>query len=166
MILEREGITQSVSLADWHIERSNLQPPAECATKPLKTLAGETITIVASGDSFDGPPEMRILLDNRLLGEVAVTASHDESSWQTFHFPVPAIVGAQELRIELANDKAGNTAKEDRNLYIKDITISGRAFGPETGEATGFPKSEGVAGQPRAIYNGSLIVTLSDNSPN
>lgn len=160
------NMERSVKLADWRIDRSYTQSPADCPVKTLKGGSDQIIKIVASGDQFDGPPQMRVFLDDELVGEVEVRANNAETAWQSFRLPINKTAKPSKLRMELSNDKTGTNPKEDRNLYIKEISVDGRSFKPEDGQITGYPQSPSVAGQPRAIYNGSLIITLSEASPN
>lgn len=167
IVLQRGSETFSIPIAQWWVDRQSLMPAPECAGLPrltANTPPSDNLTVIsitASGDGFDGAPQMRVYLDDKPIGSVEVTAARKDNEWQTFTFRTDVSMPPRVLEIQLVNDKYDSVTKADRNLYVKDVVIRGRRLRPEDATVTGYP-SEGVPGQPRGIYDGSLKFTLDD----
>jgi hypothetical protein len=59
----------------------------------------QVLQITAAADEADGPPEMRVYLDGRLIGDVEVAASQALDKWQEFGFRSVQATPVRELRI-------------------------------------------------------------------
>jgi len=85
----------------------------------------DTITIIASGDDYLGPPQMGVLINGQQVETASVTAIHSTNQWQTFTYTLPMLVPLQSLSIRFLNDAYGGASTKDRNLYVKSVTING-----------------------------------------
>lgn len=159
IVLKRGTDAHSIPIAQWWIENRQLEPPAECIIKPLLTTNPVTIAVMASGDQFEGAPQMRIYLDDRPIGDAQVTAEHKAGEWQTFIFNAEFAVPAAVLKLALVNDKFDEATEHDRNLYIREISVDSLKLRLEDGVISGAPAA-GIPGEPRPIYNGSLAFSL------
>ena len=76
------------------------------------------ITLLLSGDAYQGPPVADITLDGVALPSVTVTVPHGQPSQRIVLNATP---GPHTLILGFANDAWGGTAATDRNLYLDGI---------------------------------------------
>ena len=126
--------------------------------------AGSVVQVLAAADEADGAPVMRVFLDGRLIGEVDVTAPHSLGRWQQFDFTTEAATPGHELRIEYPNDQVDEATGADRNLWIKAVSLNGRALA--IADAT-FEPSNGVPspGTDALTVSGALVFALDRPRP-
>lgn len=166
--LERGTDRLLIPIAQWWVEHRRLDPPSECPdysaslividqSKLVAAKGAEKIVITASGDEFNGPPQIRVYSNGKLAGEAYVSAAHNANQWQSFTFANNSTEQTRLLQIELANEKTGDETK--RNLFIKGVSVGSQELRLEEGKTPGFA-SIGIAGQPRPIYSGSLVFLI------
>lgn len=159
LVLQRGAETVSIPVARWWMEQRQLEPAAGCSIKPLSIPTPVTIAVTAAGDQFDGPPQMRVYLDDKPVGDAQVTAVHNTGEWQTFIFSAQSEGPPATLRLALVNDKFDAASLRDRNLYIRSVTV-----GPQTLRLEDGVNSEGspvkTSDGSRAVFSGSLAFPL------
>lgn len=159
LVLERDTESISIPIAQWWIEHRKLQPPAACSTRPLPIPVPVTIAITASGDQFEGAPQLRVYLNDKPVGDALVTGSHEAGEWQTYIFNAQSEGRPTLLRLALANDKFDNATAQDRNLYIRDITIGTQKLRLKDAIDSDEPAAWRPDGS-RGIFSGSLTISL------
>jgi hypothetical protein len=125
------GTAQS-SLAQANKDIAALQKIIDAAPPtPVPTSAG--LTVVLSGDMYQGDPLVTISVDGAQQGgTVDITAHHSQGTTQTVSFPGPFNPSAAHaVVVTFANDGwAGSWANNqpdgsDRNVYIESVTLNG-----------------------------------------
>lgn len=121
-----------------------------------------TIKLSASGDSYEGSPQYRVLVDGVQVGGVqAVSAAHESGHWQTATFTAPS-GDFDNVRVEFLNDAYGGSASTDRNLYVAWIEVNGVRLLPEEGSYERWGTS--FEGESKMAWQGALVFDLSDRS--
>jgi hypothetical protein len=127
---------------------------ASCASIQGTTL---NISVVASGDDYDGDPVMGILVNGTQVTTSTVTAVHGSNQWQTFTYTVDAPSPLQTIGVSYTNDLYGTGG--DRNLYVQSITVNGVALTPSQGTYVHWGTSQ--TGQSLLFTTGTLIWNAS-----
>jgi hypothetical protein len=167
MILKRGGETIKVPVAQWWIEQRRIDHSRQCSedwdqpiSAPLiSPFSNQTVSVTASGDLYEGSPIMRVFLDDELIGEAPVVASHGRGESQVFTFVRNGHRAPQSLRIAFANDHSSAEAGKDRNLWITDIRINGRPLALDDGTYERDDGEQAAAGN-GMFWAGSLKFTL------
>ncbi|MGE0225659.1 MAG: cellulase family glycosylhydrolase [Acetobacteraceae bacterium] len=89
-------------------------------------VAPDTLSIVLSGDSYEGNPAFIATLDGQTLtaGPTPVTAANG-SATQAFDFSGAWDLGGHTLEISFVNDLHGGNELMDRNLYVEQVVWKG-----------------------------------------
>jgi len=121
------------------------------------------IVIRASGDDFNGSPEMAVFVDGVQFGQtVTVTANHSLGEWQVFEFSGDLTDIAGNISVRYLNNAYDGT--NDRNLYIDTIDVNefslvlsdavyNRSGTNASGELIPLPP---ISGQSSMAWGGSL----------
>jgi parallel beta-helix repeat protein len=113
------------------------------------------ITITASGDYYQGSPNMALYVNGILEGQTLVTALHSANQWQTFTYNMMAPASLQSIVVGFTNDLGG--AGGDRNLYVKSITVNGVNYNSTQAAYTHWGTTQ--AGQMMMYTTGTLTWT-------
>lgn len=132
------------------------------ATTSPAAAAGErgyVVRISASADHHEGAPQMRVFLDDMLIGNVQVTAERKRREHQHFAFEARHPGAARLLRIEFPNDASDEATGRDRNLYLGEVSVNGKRIEPATGiyERYGQPA---IPGQGDLYWEGALVLPI------
>ena len=102
------------------------------ATKPPVIGSGpDTVVVRASGDSYQGAPAFKLLVDGVVkAGPVEVTAKHG-AGWQDFTFKLDIPGDAKAVAVDFFNDFS-NGPGLDRNLYVDSVDVNGHHMVPAT----------------------------------
>lgn len=158
-----------VPIARWFVDTWPVAPSLMCPDfrAPLSTVAGirhlkdpasyVNISITASADDFEGPPQMRVRWNDRFMGDYLVRAPHSADRWDEVSLRVPAKPGPGKLSIEFLNDNWDPTTLKDRNLWIREVEVSARNLQPEEGFFLDAASGEKKAGGPELAVKGALI---------
>ncbi|MEO1197806.1 MAG: carbohydrate-binding domain-containing protein [Pseudomonadota bacterium] len=100
---------------------------------------GSLLTIVASGEHFQGAPEMQVTLKNAQEGTrsnnyttdityapIAVNEVFGTDEPGTYSFRLNKAADLSSIEIAFVNDAYGGSAETDRNLVIHDILVDGQ----------------------------------------
>jgi hypothetical protein len=127
------------------------------------------VSINATGGAYEGPPNLRLLADGRLIGERSIGRPIDTAAgkkltkanrklhaeWYTFK--VPALNDVTKLEIEFNNEAwEGKGKPGKRNLFVFSVVIDGYRFRPSFLRAS--PTNSGGAWRSQAMLwqNGRL----------
>jgi outer membrane protein OmpA-like peptidoglycan-associated protein len=104
--------------------------------------AGEgLVEVQASGQSFNGPPALELLVDGKSVADVEINVAPAPVSGKpapvsaivarerTYRFTVQDLDQANTIAVAFTND-AAEKGKGDRNLWIGGITVNGQRFNP------------------------------------
>jgi hypothetical protein len=108
-------------------DSTSTDPIPTPATSPPSTVSADQLSIVLSGDAYQGSPEFIASIDGQVLttAPVTVTATHDVDT-QTFAFSGNWGGGHHEVQIEFVNDLYSGPGA-DRNLYVEQVAFNGHA---------------------------------------
>jgi hypothetical protein len=98
----------------WIFRNETLRQEVDLAWPPTR------ISIWARGQAANGVwPELQVSLGGTVLAEVSVNSAQD----QEYTFPVSADLGPSVLEVAFVNDFWDPDSKEDRNVFIRLLTI-------------------------------------------
>jgi Ca2+-binding RTX toxin-like protein len=123
-------------------------------------IMADTLTVIASGDSWEGAPRFELFIDGALAGSFAVSAAHGVGAAQ--ELTVTGDFGPGPHRVELAfvNDAWGGTPATDRNLYVDAIVFNGQRYEAEAASNDADPGGAGTDPNAAAMFtNGRLVFT-------
>jgi outer membrane protein OmpA-like peptidoglycan-associated protein len=140
------------------------------AAPGLALGADSTLTLVAGGEGFDGPPKFSVsfagtpvgngtieaAIDTRKDGRFADAAAKDKYV-KTFTFTIPEAVFKPdaEIAVRLTNEAHGAAGSgDDRELYLKSVAVNGTAV--PAGDLT-MRSTLGI--EPTAMLAGYLVVS-------
>ncbi len=89
------------------------------------------VVVAVSGKSYDGDPQLGLVVDGKLVGQSAITANHDKDEWQALTFTLPVQTKPQSIGVAFLN--GGAAASNGRGLYVRYITVNGTSIEPEDG---------------------------------
>ena len=100
------------------------EPPKLAVPKAPVGDGTNNIVAVVSGDRFQGPPHMAVLVENTIIYETDVTAENKKSQTQTVRVAAPVSLNGKDVGIRFTNDlyKKG---VGDRTLWLHSIRIRG-----------------------------------------
>lgn len=100
-----------------------------------------TILVRASGDAFDGPARIRVMVDGKdISGQMTITAVHKAGAEQVLEVRTDAdLVAARQLQVQFTNDAWGGSADKDRNAYIHGISVNGVVIDNKSGRYESKP---------------------------
>jgi len=84
---------------------------------------GDVISVVASGDSYNGAPTMVFRVDGKEVYRTDVTAAHKTGQWQTYSWTAKDVLDGHRVEVGFVNDLYGGTATMDRNLMLKSVRV-------------------------------------------
>ncbi|MGE0222992.1 MAG: glycosyl hydrolase [Acetobacteraceae bacterium] len=95
---------------------------------PPVEVPGDTLTLVLSGDSYQGSPQFIARIDGETLTPepVAVTAAHGADT-QSFEFVGNWGAGTHDIEIGFVNDLWDGSRDTDRNLYVEAVSYRGQS---------------------------------------
>lgn len=82
-----------------------------------------TVTLILTGDAYNGPPIVDISVDGKAVGSAPITATVKAGSTQ--RVDVPVTPGSHTVTVAFGNDAWGGSAATDRNLYLKGAFLDG-----------------------------------------
>ena len=89
-----------------------------------------TILVRASGDHYQGSPQLMLLVDGAQVGQTqTVTAVHGQGQWQELTFTAD-LTNKQTIAVAFINDAWGGTPDTDRNLWIDHVMVDGVVHAP------------------------------------
>ncbi|MEM7292821.1 MAG: carbohydrate-binding domain-containing protein, partial [Pseudomonadota bacterium] len=99
--------------------------------KSTENVSADTLLIKVSGDSYEGPPLMRVHVNGQQLGDTyEVTAQRGE--WQDIVISTGlGDIRPYQIEIEFLNDRNDGSADKDRNLIVDHIEVGGLIYEPE-----------------------------------
>ncbi len=161
-------VTDTSEIAGWSNDLSIQGKPAEATiagwfaaaggATPVSTSESTTVDVRVSGDSFQGAPEITLVIDQLIAGTKAVTAAASLGQWQTLTFDGAFREGdLHSIQIYYDNDLAG--AGGDRNVYIDWVEVNGTRIEAEDGQNTASLGDHATTYAPMWV-NG--VVTLPD----
>jgi hypothetical protein len=118
------------------------------------------VAITASSDAYDGPPQMRVWLDDQFVGDFLVKALHSRDAWENFSLHVPSNGEPKALTIEFLNDDWNSVTLEDRNLWIKEVDLGARVLKPEEGTFVDAATGDEKPGESILAVKGKLVFDL------
>ena len=99
-------------------------PVPEPTVPPVIGSGPDTVVVRASGDSYQGSPAFKLLVDGVVkAGPVNVTAKHG-AGWQDFTFKLDVADAAKKVSVDFFNDFS-NGPGLDRNMYVDSISFNG-----------------------------------------
>jgi predicted xylan-binding protein with Ca-dependent carbohydrate-binding module/uncharacterized protein DUF1996 len=128
-----------------------------------KALAGSSVTVLARASlASNVGAQMEVRVNGQVIGSVEVRST----SFQEYTFSTPAPV-SNGARIDVVFTNDAYTGAEDRNLYVKSVTIDGKVT---ASTASGVTYDRGaldgidvVPGQEDLLVNGGLRFIKSNN---
>ena len=79
-----------------------------------------TVNVRARGDSYQGPPTLRLDVDGETLGERAV----EGEGYLEYTFGEVELFSGQVLEAVFTDDNWGGSEGKDRNLYVDQLTLT------------------------------------------
>jgi parallel beta-helix repeat protein len=111
---------------------------------PLPPATGRienTILIRASGDTFNGLPRIKVMVDGQdVSGQMSITALHKDGEAEILEVRTDLdLEAAKRLQVQFTNDAWGGSKDKDRNVYIHGVSINGVAIDNKTGRYENKP---------------------------
>lgn len=103
-------------------------PPAPTTPPPPASTPASSTQLVlrVSGDAYQGLPEYLVKVDGQAVGEARVVhASHAAGEHEDVLIDLAGRPG--QVSVEFLNDLYGGSAAADRNLYVEQVSLDGRA---------------------------------------
>jgi hypothetical protein len=86
----------------------------------------DSLTVNLSEDAWKGDAQFVLYIDGKAVTTPqVVTALHEANATQGFSFTGDFGAGTHTIGIGFVNDAHGESANEDRNLYINGVTLNG-----------------------------------------
>jgi hypothetical protein len=109
--------------------------PVPAPASPVIGSGPDTVVVRASGDSYQGAPAFKLLVDGVVkAGPVDVTVKHG-AGWQDFTFKLDIPDTAKTVAVGFSNDLSDGPGL-DRNLYVDSVDVNGHHIVPTAGAMT------------------------------
>lgn len=147
------GGALSFGLGEEHFGGAYVPPPPPPPPPPSATVS---IVVNASGNSAGGvPPHFKVMVDGKVIGDAKATGT--TTSPYSFQTTLDPTVG-HKVQVWYDNDSTVNG--QDRNLYVKSISINGHNVAATDGIVTYdkgvFDGKDVVKGQEGLFWGGVL----------
>jgi endoglucanase len=135
-------------------------------TSPTNTSPTSDITAHVSGDSWNGSPQLALLVDGKQVGTASVTASHSAGAWQDVTFAGDfGAQGPQQLQVKFTNDAYGGSGSADRNLYVGSVDVNGHHFDGTKAESNTASQGHTAADSAVMVQNGTVSFNTAGSPP-
>lgn len=114
----------------------------------------DVLTFRVSGDAYDGDAQFLVRVNGAQVGGVqTVTASHAAGAFQEITLS-GAFGDLASVALDFINDAYAGSAATDRNLYVDQLVLNGRAY---QAEAAGNGAGAQLGTEAAMYSNGSLV---------
>jgi hypothetical protein len=98
-------------------------------TPPPAVTPTDVIVVRSAEDAYQGDARFQLFVDYQPVGPVTtVTTPYGEGAWQDFTFMTVLPADAKVVSVVFLNDLYHGTMETDRNLYLRSVTINGKAI--------------------------------------
>ena len=136
---------------------------------PTAALADATLTLVVGGEAYKGAPKLSVTFDGKPVGQATVDRAIDTTTdgrfadqadktryVQSFDFKIPDDVFKPDgvVAIAIANAAHGSDPKEARELFVRSVSVNGKAV-----PAMALSMRSGAGVEPAALLGDYLVVS-------
>jgi hypothetical protein len=97
-------------------------PPTDPHPVPPNTT-DDTVSVIASGDQYQGAPTMVFRVDGKEVFRTDVTGVHKTGGWQTYNWTSKEQLDGHKVEVGFVNDLYGGSTSADRNLWLKTVKV-------------------------------------------
>ena len=120
-----------------------------------------TLQLKVSADSYAGDPQFVVFVDGQQVGGVQTAhAAHAAGGFDVVTLKGNFADPPDSVRVQFLNDGWGGRADLDRNLYVEELTVNGRAFAGDSASVN--TAGMNVGGIAQMMTNG--VVTFDTGS--
>lgn len=138
---------------------------ATACTTMLSSVSAQAgqLTIEANADVYNGAPIIQVMVNGTRVAATEVTAENDFGESQVFTAVIPDNVKMDDgnvLVITYENDLFNNFIIEDRNVYIRAVSIDGMPLMLENAVYTGGLRNEFDSEVATLFNNGTITIDV------
>ncbi len=108
---------------------------AEITVAASATATPDTLVLRVSGDSWNGDPTFDVTVDGQVFEGLSTSAAHSRGEWQEITLTGDFGGRPDSVAVSFTND-AWAGAGQDRNLYVRDLTLNGETYDAGTARST------------------------------
>lgn len=124
------------------------------------TVAADTLTLRVAGDAWDGDPRFDVTVDGTVYRDLVTSASRARGEWEEITIAGDFGGRPSSVSVTFTNDAWGGPG-QDRNLYVRDLTINGETHDAGIATSTAGHAASNVAA---LVTNGTLTFDTSQEA--